>query len=226
MSRFLSSRRVQIESASYDDDNGRAPETLDNDGSDGSGSMKLWPSDSNVTEDQEPFMGVKVRRKASRLRDYLGDYIDVPSRPYLMRILEKQGDKKVLFADKVLKFTSSGKMKRRILLITDFAIYIVDPDTDALKRRIALAAVEKLCLSELSDNFFSIIIPTEYDLLMASTRKTEIVTVLVDATKSASDYELEVSLSNRFEYHAGADIVKEIQFEEVEGGVKTRIIRK
>lgn len=88
-------------------------------------------------------------------------------------------------------------MKRRILLITDFAIYIVDPDTDALKRRIALAAVEKLCLSELSDNFFSIIIPTEYDLLMASTRKTEIVIVLVDATKSASDYELEVSLSNR-----------------------------
>ncbi|CAI9771966.1 unnamed protein product [Fraxinus pennsylvanica] len=226
MSRYLSSRRVQIESAGYDDENGRASETPDKDDANGSGSMKLRPLDSNVTEDQEPFMGVKVRRKTSRLRDYLGDYIDVPSRPRLMKILEKQGDRKVLFADKLLKFTSSGKMKRRILLITDFAIYIVDPDTDALKRRIALAAVEKLCLSELSDNFFAIIIPTEYDLLMASTRKTEIVTVLVDATKSASDYELEVSLSNRFEYHAGAEVVKEIQFEEVEGGVKTRIIRK
>ena len=107
------------------------------------------------------------------------------------------GDKHVLFADKVLKFTSSGKMKRRILMITDFAIYIVDPDTNALKRRIALAAVDKMCLSELSDNFFAIIIPTEYDLLMASTRKTEIVTVLVEATKSASDYELEVVFSNR-----------------------------
>ena len=107
------------------------------------------------------------------------------------------GDRKVLFADKVIKFTGSGKMKRRILLVTDFAIYIADPETDALKRRIALAAVDKLCLSELSDNFFAIIIPTEYDLLMASTRKTEIVTVLVDATKSASDYELEVALSDR-----------------------------
>lgn len=96
-----------------------------------------------------------------------------------------------------MKFTGSGKMKRRLLLITDFAIYIMDPETESLKRRVALAAVETLCLSELSDNFFAVIIPTEYDLLMASTRKTEIVTVLVNATKSASDFELEVSLSNR-----------------------------
>ncbi|MBA0806363.1 hypothetical protein Gohar_005817 [Gossypium harknessii] len=89
-------------------------------------------------------------------------------------------------------------MKRRILMVTDFAVYLVDPDTATLKRRIALAAVDKICLSELSDNFFAIIVPTEYDLLMASTRKTEIVTVLVDATKNASEYELEVDFSNRY----------------------------
>lgn len=87
-------------------------------------------------------------------------------------------------------------MKRRILLITDFAIYLVDPETDTLKRRIALAALDKLCLSELSDNFVAIIIPTEYDLLIASTRKSEIVNVLVEAIKSTSDYELEVAFSN------------------------------
>lgn len=227
--RFQSQRRVQIDDAQatrFDDD-----ETLENvDGDDDDqgrqGSLRLRPSDSDVTEDQELFMGVKVRRKASRYRDYVGDYIDVPSRPYLTKILDKQGDKKVLFADRVLKFTGSGKMKRPILLITDFAIYIVDPDTAALKRRIALAALEKLCLSELSDNFFAMIIPTEYDILMASTRKTEIVTVLVEALKSTSDYELEVVLSNSFEYHAAADLVKEVQFDEVEGGVKTRILRK
>ena len=122
--------------------------------------------------------------------------IEIFSRGIIMP-MKPAGDKQVLFADKILKFTSSGKMKRRILMITDFAIYIVDPDTDALKRRVALAAVDKMCLSELSDNFFAIIIPTEYDLLMASTRKTEIVTVLVEATKSASDYELELVFSNR-----------------------------
>ncbi|CAN6709433.1 unnamed protein product [Malus baccata var. baccata] len=233
MERFRVPRRVQVaeskpEIPKYDVAGGEEEdhsEALDNDDGDGSGGMRR-PSDGNVTEDQEPFMGVKVRRKASFRREYRGDYIDVRSNPYLMKVLQKQGDKEVLFADKVLKFTASGKMKRRILMITDFAIYIVDPDADALKRRIALAAVEKMCLSELSDNFFAIIVPTEYDVLMASTRKTEIVTVLVEATKSASDYELDVCFANSFEYNAAAEIVKEVQFEEVEGGVRTKILKK
>ncbi|KAK7828286.1 uncharacterized protein LOC112020214 [Quercus suber] len=218
MDRIRSNRRVQI------DESQEPKYDVAEDGAEGNG-LRLRLSDINVTEDQEPFMGVKVRRRASLHRDYKGDYIDVASHPYLMKILQKQGDKQVVFADKVLKFTGSGKMKRRILLITDFAIYILDPETDALKRRISLAAVEKMCLSELSDNFFAIIIPTEYDILMASTRKTEIVTVLVEATKSASG-EVEVSFSNSFEYQASAELTKEVQFEEVEGGVKTRILRK
>ncbi|KAK4770275.1 hypothetical protein SAY87_030807 [Trapa incisa] len=217
--RYKSQRRVQI-------DQPQPLPKFDSAGEDSEEeqSLRLKPSLSNVTDDQEPFMGFKVRRKASLHRDSRGDYLDVRSHPFLMRILQKQGDKQVLFADKVLKFTGSGKIKRRILLITDFAIYIVDPESGALKRRIALAAVEKMCLSKLSDNFFAIIVPTEYDLLMASTRKTEIVTVLVEATKS--DYELEVDFSNRFEYNADAELVKEVHFEEVEGGVKTRISRK
>ncbi|GAB4826287.1 hypothetical protein Ancab_009152 [Ancistrocladus abbreviatus] len=171
-------------------------------------------------------MGVKMRRKTSLHRDYRGGYLKAPSQPYLMKILNKQGDQQVLFSDKVLKFTGSGKMKRRILILTEFAIYVIDPDTDALKRQIALAAVEKMYLSELNDNFFAVIIPTEYDLLMASTRKTELITKIVEAAKSSPDYELEVVCSNRFEYNASADLVKEVQFEEVEGGVKTRILKK
>ncbi|WCJ36780.1 myosin heavy chain-related [Euphorbia peplus] len=188
--------------------------------------MRLKASGSNVSDDQELFMGIKFRRKASLYRDVQGDYLDVPSHPRLMKILYKQGDNEVLFADKVLKFTGSGKMKKRILLITDFAIYILDPETESLKRRIALAAVEKLLLSELNDNFFAIVVPTEYDVLMASARKTEIVTVLVEAIKNASNYELDVVFSNSFEYRAAAEFVKEVQFEVAEGGVKTRILRK
>ncbi|KAF7827607.1 myosin ID heavy chain [Senna tora] len=181
---------------------------------------------SNMSEDEDPFMGLKVRRTASRIADYKGDYIDLPSRPLLSKILQKQGDKQVLFADKVLKFTGSGKIKPRILLITELSIYIIDPEANALKRRIALTAVEKMSLSALSDNFFAIIIPTEYDLLMVSTRKTEILTVLVRATKGASNNELKLGFSNSFEYYASGDMPKEINFEEVEGGVKTTILRK
>uniref|UniRef100_A0A0R0GRY4 TH1 domain-containing protein n=1 Tax=Glycine max TaxID=3847 RepID=A0A0R0GRY4_SOYBN len=203
-------RRVQIEDPKYDDvpDADEPEETI-----------RFKSSNSNVSDDQEPFMGIKVRRKASLHRDHKGDYLNVPSHPFLIKILQKQGDNEVLFADRVLKFTGSGKMKRCVLMITDSAIYIVDPEVDALKRRIVLAAVERVCLSELSDNFFAVIVPSEYDLLMASTRKTEIVTVLVEATKakSATGFELDVVFSNRFEYNAASDLVKEVQFEEVEG---------
>ncbi|KAL1824058.1 hypothetical protein ACET3Z_010836 [Daucus carota] len=222
MSWYQSRRKVQIEDPKPADD-GEDEETNDKI------SLKVKSLDKSVSRNvvnQEPFMGVKVRRKASFVRDYRGDYLDVASIPFLEKILEKQGDKKIFFADKVLKFTSTGKMKRRILLVTDFAVYIVDPDMGTLKRRVSLAAVEKVSLSELSDNFCAIIIPTEYDILLASTRKTEIVNMLMEATKTTSNFELEVYLSNSFEYNAAADVVKEILFEEVEGGVKTKFLRK
>ncbi|GFY83012.1 hypothetical protein Acr_02g0012520 [Actinidia rufa] len=87
MSRFQSQRRVQIE-------DGEASETIeiDENGGGREGSIQLRPSGSNVTEDQEPFIGVKVHRKAYRHRDYWGDYMTFPSRPYVMKILDKQGN--------------------------------------------------------------------------------------------------------------------------------------
>ncbi|KAJ8442084.1 hypothetical protein Cgig2_007922 [Carnegiea gigantea] len=210
----------------YSYNNNRAVQINDPEDSGDNSNNGAQPSDDNDNkEDLKPFMGVKQRRLASFRREYKGDYLDVPSQPYV-KILDKQGDRQILFADKVLKFTGTGKMKRRILVITDYAVYIIDPETYILKRRITLAAVEKLYLSTLCDNFFVIGIPTEYDILMASTRKTEIVTVLVDATKNESNFELDVIFKNRFEYNPTADLVKEVIFEEVEGGVKTRVVVK
>ncbi|XP_072998387.1 uncharacterized protein [Typha latifolia] len=165
----------------------------------------------------KPLMGVKARRITSIRRDNKGDYLDVPSSPSLSNILSKRGDQMLLFADKVLKFTGSGKMKRCVMMITDRAIYLVDPDVEALKRRIELLAVDKICLSKLNDNFFALIVPKEYDCLMVSTRKTEILTVLGEATKGKSNYEIGVAFSNRFDYHSAADTVKEVLFEEVAG---------
>jgi hypothetical protein len=69
-------------------------------------------------------------------------------------------------------------------------------------------------------------VPTEYDCLMASTRKKEIVDIIIKAIKSNSEYQPQVASSNRFEYHAAAEVIKEVEFEEAEGGVKTRITHK
>lgn len=108
------------------------------------------------------------------------------------------GDRNVLFADYILRLTGSGKMKKRILIMTDFAIYLVDPDTDSLKRRIALAAIDSVYMSNLDDNFLAIIAPSEYDCLMATSRKKEIADALIEATKGASaGYQIEVIISNQ-----------------------------
>ncbi|GAV76498.1 Myosin_TH1 domain-containing protein [Cephalotus follicularis] len=147
MDRYKAQRRVQI-----DDSDPPKYDTVEDEEEEDEKNNGMKSTNSNATEDQEPFMGVKARRIASHHWNYKGDYLDVPSRPHLLKILQKQGDKQVLFADKVMKFTCSRKMKSRIVLITEFAIYFVDPEMDSLKRRIALAAVDKICLSKLSDH--------------------------------------------------------------------------
>ena len=63
--------------------------------------------------------------------------------------------------------------------------------------------IDKVSLSELSDNFLAVRVPSEYDCLMASTRKSEIVTVLVGAVKqltisNSPGKELQVKSSNRY----------------------------
>lgn len=189
--------------------------------------LVLPQSSSRISRDiQEPFMGVKVRRRTSMYRQYRGDYLNAASNQIILKLLEKQGDRHVLFADSVVKLSKSGKIKRQALMITDVAAYILDAQWGNLKRRIALQAIEKVCLSELSDNFFAIIVPSEYDNLLASTRKTEIVTVLVEATKKITGNPLEVVFSNRFEYYVGSDSIREVSFEQVEGGVKTKFVHK
>jgi hypothetical protein len=84
MERIRPQRRVQI-------DQPQQPKYDAVDDEEEENGMRLRPSNSNVTEDQEPFMGVKVRRKTSLHRDYKGDYIDVASHPFLIKLLQKQG---------------------------------------------------------------------------------------------------------------------------------------
>lgn len=183
-------------------------------------------------ESLEPFMGMKVRRRSSMYRVFSADYIDVPANPSLVKLLSKQGDKQVLFADNIMKVNRKCKLVRRVLIVTDVAAYVLDSTFYRLKHRFPLQSIEKVSLSELSDNFFALRIPSEYDCLMASTRKSEIVTVLVEAAKqlissNSPENELQVVFSNSFEYYIDAEHVREVQFESVEGGgIKTRFVDK
>ncbi|KAF3335012.1 myosin IC heavy chain-like isoform X2 [Carex littledalei] len=196
MDRFRTLKRIQVEPDQFSQDNDVAEETP---------TAEFRPYAAGDEEENAAeyegmrFMGMKVvRRRALTEKDCGGDYVGVDFDQYLSKILSKQGDKNVLFADYILKLTGSGKMKKRILIVTDFAIYLVDPDTDSLKRRIALAAIDCVYMSNLDDNFLAIIAPSEYDCLMATSRKKEIADALMEATKGASaGYQIEVIISNQ-----------------------------
>ncbi|KAL2613888.1 hypothetical protein R1flu_025580 [Riccia fluitans] len=180
------------------------------------------------TVEQEPFMGMKVRRRSSMYRPQNSDYIEAASNDKIHKLLTKQGDRQILFAESLMKVTRRGRLARRILLITDVALYVIDPQFYSVKRRVSLLSISKLCLSECSDNFFAIIIPQEYDTLFASARKSEIVTVLVDAHKklNRNAEPLEVSFQNQFEYYLDSEHIREVITEQIEGGVKTRFVDK
>ena len=64
------------------------------------------------------------------------------------------------------------------LVSSDGALYNIDPTTVKVKRRIQLANISRLSASLLSDNFFVVHVPLEYDYLFVSGRKTEIISVL------------------------------------------------
>lgn len=108
------------------------------------------------------------------------------------------GDQRIVFSDIVIKINKRNKMQERILLITEAAIYNIDPGNFKVKRRIPISSVGGIKLSKLPDNFFCLHVPSEYDYLLVSSRKTEIVTNVIQYYEAATKSKLPVSFSNRY----------------------------
>jgi len=175
---------------------------------------------------QNLFMGEKDRRRSSAMKVFLGDYLNLTNNQAIQKLLTKYGDKKVDFADVVIKINKRNKMQDRIILISETAIYNIDPGSYKCKRRILLKELGSVSLSKLPDNFFTFHVPSEYDYLMVSSKKTEIVTLLMQNTEKSTGSALKINFSNKFEYRIDQDTVREIHFNKVEGGISTRIYTK
>ncbi|KAG9396903.1 Myosin tail [Carpediemonas membranifera] len=187
-----------------------------------SDNMAASPEINNGQDAIERFEGKKARRKSSALKIFLGDYLGMSTNPQILRLITKHGDSQILFADHVIKVNRRHKMQKRVLLITDQAMYNLDPHLKC-KRRIPLQIIGRISLSTMTDNFFAINIPTEYDYLMISSKKVEIVTHLKNAYKENQNVELEVMFSDAFTYRIDASTTREIRFSRVKGGVTTQV---
>lgn len=91
MSWYQSRRKVQIEDPKPPED-GKVTDGEDEEDNKSIKIETLHRSSSRNVVNEEAFMGVRVRRKASIIRDYKADYLDVPSIPFLEKILEKHGN--------------------------------------------------------------------------------------------------------------------------------------
>lgn len=107
------------------------------------------------------------------------------------------GDKILLFSDNVLKINKKYKTQNRILLITDKALYNVDPNQFKVKRRIKLEDIAGVSVSSMTDGHFAIHVPGSYDYLFSSDKKTEIIDTLHNAMAKMFK-NLKVNVSDRF----------------------------
>eukprot|EP00002_Diphylleia_rotans_P028081 TRINITY_DN565_c0_g1_i1.p1 TRINITY_DN565_c0_g1~~TRINITY_DN565_c0_g1_i1.p1 ORF type:complete len:203 (+),score=52.73 TRINITY_DN565_c0_g1_i1:67-675(+) len=175
----------------------------------------------------QKFMGQKERRRSSASKiTFYGDYANMQNSAPVMKALSKNGDKTIVFSDIVIKVNKRNKMQERILLITENNIYNIDPSHFKFKRAIKLTDLQSVSLSLLPDNFFALHVPQEYDYLMVSSKKTEIVTRLCETYRALVGNDLRVNFSNCFEYRIDDDTIKEITFSRVDGGVSTQISNK
>jgi len=182
----------------------------------------------NKNEDNQErsslFMGQKQRRRSSATKIFLGDNLNLISDVKVLKIMQKFGDKSIHFSGIVVKMNKRNKMQDRILLITDTNIYNLDPSPDKfiVKRKIPITSLGSIITSTFEDNFFALNVPSEYDYLLISNRKTEIITtIVVNYWKLTQGKHLQVKFQNQFSCSTDPDVPKEITFKKMEGGVIT-----
>ena len=83
-----------------------------------------------------------------------------------------------------------------IPVVADGSIYNIEPNSCKVRRRISLSNISHISTSLLSDNFFLIHVPSEYDYVYVSGRKTEIVSTLRLAYQEATGDELTLVMQN------------------------------
>ncbi|KAK3239974.1 hypothetical protein CYMTET_50136 [Cymbomonas tetramitiformis] len=169
-------------------------------------------------EGSRPFLGSKERRRSSIYKSFSGDHVGLSAESWISSTLAKQGDNTIIFTDRAFKLSRRGALEPRVLLLTDCALYMLDADSFRLRRRIPFKVVERLRMSTLPDNFFAVVVPSEHDLLLTCPHKVEAVTRMQQACERLEQKPLSVDFSTRFEYRAGADLVREVEFTQTEGG--------
>ncbi|XP_063001784.1 unconventional myosin-Ie-like [Elgaria multicarinata webbii] len=175
----------------------------------------------------------KERRRNSINRNFVGDYIGLETRPELRRFVGRR--ERVDFADTVVKYDRRFKTVKRDLILTPKFLYLIGrekvkqgPDKGAikevLKRQIEVERVQSVSLSTLQDDFIIIHEP-QYDSVLESVFKTELLSLLYKRYEEKTQKQLTVKFNNQLEFKVkkdgwgpwGAAGSRQIQFQICQG---------
>jgi serum/glucocorticoid-regulated kinase 2 len=123
------------------------------------------------------------------------DHLRLGVSPAVHKMITKEGKQgeEVLFSVKVTKVNRKEKAQTRALLITNLALYNLDPTNHSkCKRRIEIEKIGSITSSNTSEEFV-IHIPDEYDYRFLSAHKEEITKVLKKQYKALTNKALKTS---------------------------------
>jgi serine/threonine protein kinase len=116
------------------------------------------------------------------------DHLSLGGNEKVQKILVQHGSpgETVVFSDFVVKINRKGKEQTRVLLITNQALYNLKPNKPkafTFKRKIGLDKICAVTTNDGSDKFI-LQVPEEYDYLLKSVKKSEIINVIQTRRKN------------------------------------------
>ena len=118
---------------------------------------------------------------------FKGDYLAARNDTAMLRAVHAVGDEHILFSDYVQRVDRHNKYQKRILLITDAHVLCLWADRGRPVRRvIQILAIRHISLSRQSADMFVLHYADEYDYLIISSKRSEIMYHLLTQTNSLS----------------------------------------
>ncbi|XP_063305190.1 unconventional myosin-Ie [Pelobates fuscus] len=150
------------------------------------------------------FLNKKERRRNSINRNFIGDYIGMEERPEIRQFVGKR--EKIDFADTVTKYDRRSKGVKRDLILTPKSVYLIGREKmkqgpekgmlrEVLKRKIDVERILSVSLSTMQDDFF-ILHEQEYDSLLESLFKTELISLLSKHYEEKTQRKLPLKFNN------------------------------
>ncbi|XP_072917472.1 myosin IEb isoform X2 [Hemitrygon akajei] len=186
-------------------------------------------------EASDVVLNKKARRRNSINRNFVGDYIGMDSRPELRQFLGRR--ERIDFAHTVLKYNRRFKSVKQDLILTPHSLYLIGREKvkqgpekgtikEVLKRKIEIPKIQSVSLSPLQDDFL-IVHEAQYDSVLESTFKTELLSLLWKRYQERTQRDLPLRFNNMLEFKVkkegwgpwAAAGMRQIQFRVGQGNV-------